>query len=590
MYGMTAFVRRQRDLLYRLKVSRRHPVRRRLAYYVARHGFEIGDYTFGAPVVRYFYDNSKLKIGRYCSLAAGATFVLGGIHNTHTLTTYPLGLIKADYGPNEKPKSRGDIVLGSDVWVASNATILSGVTIGDGAVIGAGSVVLDDVPPYAVVFGNPARVMSKRFSDETITEMLELRWWDLDLEQVLSLRPQLQDTDVEAFIAACRKLKGLPPRRQAAPARSAPAARRIASRSGLTMPAAAQVVAVIRSERPEFSDADLSTPLKHLGIDSFGMVLVRTRLEERLGKSIDDCTWAAIVTPADIVRAVAAATPASGRSRSPETASERRQYNLNMPQMALGGLSESWLFKELGDMHWSMITNGLGSASHELQDTQGDRLYATFTRVQLDSTSSLAGYAENERIEVDAEISRYGAGVFFSAMTASGDRKSVRARLMSSFSKIGQAGSNTSLLKGQPQIPSDCGIPALADLPGFGREYHARRSEKPGPPILECEYEIVPSHDINGVGLLYFAAYPTINDICAMRHAGSSFATGFSTRNRDVFYFSNSDPDETLVYRLHRWNAGDDRIDMEASISRKSDGVLMAYVKTAKDACGTRPR
>ena len=142
------------------------------------------------------------------------------------------------------------------------------------------------------------------------------------------------------------------------------------------------------------------------------------------------------------------------------------------------------------------------------------------------------------------------------------------------------------MLKGQPEIPPDCDIPTLPDLPAFGHEYRARRAEKLASPIFECEYEIVPSHDINGVGLLYFAAYPTINDICAMRHAGRSLATGFSTRQRDVFYFSNSDPDETLIYRLHRWTASDDRIEMEASISRKSDGVLMAYITTAKDACG----
>jgi probable biosynthetic protein (TIGR04098 family) len=448
------------------------------------------------------------------------------------------------------------------------------------------------------VFGNPARVMAKRFTDDIIAELLALRWWDLDSEQVLSLRSQLQSTDVEAFITACRGLKGLTPRRELAlaPAPQPPVPTRLVrpdDASGATAPVVAQIIAVIRLERPEFTEADLSTPFRSLGIDSFGMVLLRTRLEEALGKPIDDGAWAAVVTPADIVHAAAPPAPPAppaGRRGSAEVAVERRRHNLNMPQMALGGLSESWLFKELGDMHWSMITKGLGSASHELQDATGERLYATFTRVQLDSTFSLSSYAENECIDVDARISRYGAGMFFSEATARGERKSIQARLMSSFSKIGKPGSNTSLQKGQPGIPPDCGIPALADLPAFGREYHARRSEPPPPPIFECEYEIVPSHDINGVGLLYFAAYPMINDICAIRHAGRSFATDFSTRKRDVFYFSNSNPDETLVYRLCRWDANDGRIEMEASISRKSDGVLMAYVKTAKDACGIKPR
>jgi probable biosynthetic protein (TIGR04098 family) len=114
-------------------------------------------------------------------------------------------------------------------------------------------------------------------------------------------------------------------------------------------------------------------------------------------------------------------------------------------------------------------------------------------------------------------------------------------------------------------------------------------------PIFECEYEIIPPHDINGVGLLYFAAYPIIIDICATRYAGRAFATGFSTRRRDIFYFANSDADDTLIYRIHHWRADPQQIELEASLSRKSDGVLMAYAVASKDrvrwnqADGDRP-
>ena len=84
------------------------------------------------------------------------------------------------------------------------------------------------------------------------------------------------------------------------------------------------------------------------------------------------------------------------------------------------------------------------------------------------------------------------------------------------------------------------------------------------------------------MGLLYFAAYPIINDICAARFAGPSFSRVFSTQRRDVFYFANSDPDETLVYRIHRWDTDDDAVEMEASLSRQSDGVTMASIVTGK--------
>jgi probable biosynthetic protein (TIGR04098 family) len=312
------------------------------------------------------------------------------------------------------------------------------------------------------------------------------------------------------------------------------------------------------------------------------MLMLRARLEQSLEATLDDATWTLIAKPADVVRIASGLGARGARAAAAGTVSERRSYAINMPQMALGGLSETWLFKELGDMHWGMIMNGLRTASSELKDANGDRLYATFTRFNLESSASLVAYKENEELRIDANISRYGAGTFFSEAQISGDGKSARARLMSSFSKYGEAGSNRSLLKGQPELPADCGIPELPDLPGFGLEYRAVRAARPSTPIFECEYEIIPSHDINGVGLLYFAAYPTINDICAVRHAGRTLMTDFSTCSRDVFYFGNSDPDETLIYRIHRWRGEMDCIAMECSLSRKSDNGLMAYIATVK--------
>ena len=245
------------------------------------------------------------------------------------------------------------------------------------------------------------------------------------------------------------------------------------------------------------------------------------------------------------------------RRMSRRSAVERRSYLLNMPQMAIGGLSESWLFKELGDIHWNVLAKALGQPTRLISDSAGDRIYATFTRIQLRSSCALGSYKENERIDIDSGMSRHGAGLYFSEAMANGATGSIQARLMSSFSKFGATGSNTSLFKGLPELPPDCGIPALADVPEFGRDYQGRRAESLAPPIFECEYEIMPSHDINGVGLLYFAAYPMIDDICAARHVGRGYATGLSTRCRDIFYFGNSDADDKLIYRLHR-RAGDD--------------------------------
>ena len=147
MSTLSAFLSKQRMRWYRRGIDRRHHLRRQLAYYVAVHDFEIGDYSQGDPIIR-FYNKSRLKVGKYCSIAASATFVLGGRHCTDTVTSHTLQPPAHGHGPPQ-----GDIVLGSDVWIAADALILSGVTIGDGAVVGAGAVVLNDVPPYGLAFG-----------------------------------------------------------------------------------------------------------------------------------------------------------------------------------------------------------------------------------------------------------------------------------------------------------------------------------------------------------------------------------------------------------------------------------------------------
>lgn len=248
-----------------------------------------------------------------------------------------------------------------------------------------------------------------------------------------------------------------------------------------------------------------------------------------------------------------------------------------MPQMAMGGLSESWLFKELGDMHWSMITEGLGAPSSDLLDGSGNRLYATFTRIAI-STQPLASYRENSSLLLrTSSFARFGAGMFFSEIDIAPGTG--RARLMSSFASREESGVNASLQKGQPSIPSDCTIPQLESYPVFAEEYRARRRHVPAETIFEDEYAIVPQHDINGVGLLYFAAYPIISEICLSRFKDQR---QFSATGKDIFYFSNCDDDETILFRLHTWTEGSNVVEGDMSLSRKSDGVLMAYLRTTK--------
>ncbi|RRQ29136.1 CatB-related O-acetyltransferase [Rhodococcus sp. Eu-32] len=161
--------------------------RRVLRNLIASGRVEMGAHSYGIPEVR-LYDNdpTRLRIGRYCSIAAGVNILLGGNHPTDRLTTFPirhkLGLPGA--GTDGYPCSKGDVVIGNDVWIGFGATIVSGVHIGDGAIVAAGSIVVRSVEPYSIVAGNPATLVRKRFDDDVIARLRALRWWDWDDDRV----------------------------------------------------------------------------------------------------------------------------------------------------------------------------------------------------------------------------------------------------------------------------------------------------------------------------------------------------------------------------------------------------------------------
>ena len=155
--------------------------------------------------VKYHFDftGDKLIIGKFCMIASDVTFIMNGAnHLTDAITTYPFAIFGNAWANAMEGKnypSKGNIVVGNDVWIGYNATIMAGVTIGDGAIIGTNSVVTKDVEPYAIVGGNPAKLIKKRFSDDEIKDLLEIKWWDWEIEKITRNVQNLTDKNVEIF-------------------------------------------------------------------------------------------------------------------------------------------------------------------------------------------------------------------------------------------------------------------------------------------------------------------------------------------------------------------------------------------------------
>lgn len=162
--------------------------------------FKIGYGTYGDPKIQYLGLPCTLEIGSYCSIADDVVFLLGVGHRLDLVTTYPFDLWLQSVKHINHLSTKGDIIIGSDVWIGHGAIIHSGVTIGHGAVIGAGAVVTKDVKPFAIVAGNPAKEIRKRFPDEIISRILKSPWWDLDMKEVESIAPLLMGDDIETSI------------------------------------------------------------------------------------------------------------------------------------------------------------------------------------------------------------------------------------------------------------------------------------------------------------------------------------------------------------------------------------------------------
>ncbi|XHX81267.1 MAG: Vat family streptogramin A O-acetyltransferase [Stenomitos frigidus ULC029] len=175
----------------------------------------IGDYTyyddpedsenFERNVLYHFpFVGDQLIIGKFCALARGVTFIMNGAnHQLNGFSTYPFqifgnGWEKASPQPEDLPY-KGNTVIGNDVWIGYETVIMPGVQVGDGAIIAAKSVVVSDVPPYAIVGGNPAKLIRQRFDDEVIQVLLEVAWWNWEVGKITRNLEKITAADIVAL-------------------------------------------------------------------------------------------------------------------------------------------------------------------------------------------------------------------------------------------------------------------------------------------------------------------------------------------------------------------------------------------------------
>jgi chloramphenicol O-acetyltransferase type B len=165
---------------------------------------DAGDHSYGNIIRLPYY--AEIKIGKFCSISDGVEFNSMGDHNIDWLTSYPFHNI--DYWSHDKElqyyQREHEIVIGNDVWIGFGVKILHGVTIGDGAAIGAYTVVAKDVRPYAIMVGNPAQEIRRRFSDDVVEALLEIKWWDWPEEKIRENLDILLSPDIEKLKKAAQ--------------------------------------------------------------------------------------------------------------------------------------------------------------------------------------------------------------------------------------------------------------------------------------------------------------------------------------------------------------------------------------------------
>jgi probable biosynthetic protein (TIGR04098 family) len=261
-----------------------------------------------------------------------------------------------------------------------------------------------------------------------------------------------------------------------------------------------------------------------------------------------------------------------------------RECEISMPNMANKGLSENWLFKEFGDIHWNLITKSLNQKSSELTDTDAH---------------ALSYHKENEMLRTVGTVKKHGPTTYISKSVSELNGKKIHCTLITMFSKKGNDG-NSKLISCAPANDHN-DISYNLSNQNFLNDYRLLKKDNlktliagniqfqiSNSSLFQTSYCINPYYDLNGVGLLYFAAYPIISDKCEADFFNTTqdelrWENQYHTIFRDVFYFGNCNSNDQIVYELNTFEPlGNNKIKISSSLYRQSDMQLMARIFTVK--------
>jgi acetyltransferase-like isoleucine patch superfamily enzyme len=180
--------------------------------YTHSNNIVFGDFTYGNPEILQWNEGTRLNVGKFCSIAGNVKIFLGGNHRADWLSTYPFNSLSKFFPESVDikghPISKGDVLIGSDVWLADSCVILSGVKIGHGAIVGANSVVSKDIEPYQIYAGNPAKLIRNRFDESDTSKLLEMKWWDWETQHIKSVTNLLCSDNISGlYDYFCKNIK-----------------------------------------------------------------------------------------------------------------------------------------------------------------------------------------------------------------------------------------------------------------------------------------------------------------------------------------------------------------------------------------------